>query len=534
MYKIRIYYGIGMVMLILGIYAESCRKDSGFYHSKESQHQFSGSIYDFLNSQQGIYDSFLYVLDRTHLTDSLKEGVYTVFAPTNASFQHAIAGVNQLRAIQGRSPQYLSNLPLHQLDTLTSRYLIRGIFPSDSMKTQDGINLIASNFGYQMHGKLVATNAEGFEEGGPKIIQFSDTKGVIYTRQWSTSRTVAIDIKTSNGLVNVLESNHVFGFDEFIQRMNPTHSTPFNGIPFSVPGQIGLNQYDLGGERVAYHDNDASNNGGQYRPTEGVDIEVSGGGENGYDVGWTNPKEWMNYTVNIADTGHYLLILRASSPGGDATLHFELDGKPFSGPIKIKNTLGWQSYENIITPVVFPVKGKHVLKIVYDYANYNLRFIILLPDKKPFPIPGAIPVIAFNSGGEGIGYHDVDASNNGGQYRPTEGVDIEQTTEEGGYDVGWTNAGEWMNYTIDVKKSGQYTLAVTAGSPHDPDPIGSFRVEIDGEDITGAMSCPNTGGYQDWTDVTKLVHLEKGVHILRLYELSGAYNLRKIAVTSAQ
>lgn len=526
-------YELVAASLALCLYA-GCQRDTGFYQAKESVHQFSGSSYAFLKSQKGTYDSFLYVLDRVGLTDSLKNGSYTIFAPTNASFQQAIASVNQLRTIQGRPAQYLSTIPLNQLDTLACRYIIKGVVPSDSMTEQDGKALTAVRYDYPMHGKLVSTSAEGYIGGGPQVIQYSDTKGVIYTRQWSTSNTVAIDIKTSNGLVNVLAADHVFGFDEFIQRMDPTYSTPFNGLPLPIPGQIGLNQYDLGGELVAYHDNDASNNGGQYRPTEGVDIEVSGGGENGYDVGWTNPLEWMNYTVNIADTGHYLMLLRASSPVGDATLHFELDNKRLTGEIKIKNTLGWQNYYNIPVPVVFPVKGVHVLRIVYDYAQYNLRFLVFLPDGKPFPVPGTIPAIAFNPGGEGVGYHDNDASNNGGQYRPQEGVDIEQTKEDGGYDVGWTNSGEWMDYTMDVKKTGQYMLAVTAGSPNDANTAGSFRVEIDGKDVTGPMDCPNTGGYQNWKDATKLVYLEKGVHLMRLYELSGAYNLKKYTFTAMQ
>jgi uncharacterized surface protein with fasciclin (FAS1) repeats len=527
-----IYYGIGFALTALFLYA-GCRKDTGFYKSKESIHEFSGDTYDFLKSQKGVYDSFLYVIDRVNLSDSLKKGKYTVFAPTNASFQQAISSVNQLRLIQGRSPQYLSNMPVKQLDTLVSRYIVRGDIPADSMKTQDGINLTAVRFGYQMHGKLIATNAEGYVEGGPEVIEYSDTKGVVYTRQWSTSKTVAIDIKTANGLVNVLERNHIFGFDEFIQRVDPTFSTPYTGTPLPIPGTIGLNQYDKGGEGVAYHDNDVSNNGNQYRPTESVDIEKASNGENGYDVGWTNPLEWMNYTVDIADTGHYLLLLRGSSPVGDATLHFDLDHKTFTGHIRIKNTLGWQNYYNISVPVYFPVKGVHVLRIVYDYARYNLRFLLFLPDGKPYPVPGTIPVVGFMPGGEGVGYHDNDASNNGGKFRPDEGVDIEQNKNEGGYDVGWTKTGEWMDYTIEVKETGQYNLAVTLGSPNDPNGGNLFHVEIDGKDITGQMTCPNSGGYQNWTDVNKLVYLTKGVHIMRFFEDTGGYNVRKYTFTAA-
>jgi len=59
--------------------------------------------------------------------------------------------------------------------------------------------------------------------------------------------------------------------------------TPYNGSPATVPGTIQAENFDNGGEGVAYHDDGPTNVGGVYRQT-GVDIEASAGG--GYDVGW--------------------------------------------------------------------------------------------------------------------------------------------------------------------------------------------------------------------------------------------------------
>ncbi len=520
-----LYLGTVLGLAILFLYT-GCKKDRGYYSYKNELHQFSGNTYDFLKSQVGVYDSFLYVVDRAQLTDSLKTGSYTVFAPTNASFQQAITDMNNLRKIQGRPLEYLATIPLEQLDTMVCRYIIRGKIPADSMNQQDGVDIYAVRYGYTMHGKLVNTNAEGYVKGGPAVIQFSDTKGVVYTRQWSTSTTVAVDIKTTTGLVNVLERNHEFGFNEFISRVNPTFSQPFLGIPFPIPGTIGLEQYDKGGERVAYHDNDPSNNGGQYRPSEGVDIENAGGGEYGYDVGWTASNEWMNYTVNINDTGAYKLIVRAASPYNDGRLHFELDGVRITPAIEVPGTGGWQNYGDLVAITSPLPKGKHILKIYYDYANFNLRFLKFLPLNRPYPIPGTIPCEEFDQGGEGVAYHDLDASNNGGKYRTHEGVDIEDNRVGGGYDIGWTNGGEWLNYTIDVKATGLYNLAVTVGSPNNPNGGNRFHVEIDGTDMTGAMTCPNTHGWQNWTNIKTSVYLQKGVHVMKFFEETGGYNIR--------
>lgn len=526
-------YYTGILFLGAVCLLNACRKDSGFYKAEASVKVFSGSTYDFLKSQVGVYDSFLYVMDRLNLTDSLKTGNYTVFAPTNPSFERAIADVNRLRKEQKRPLQYLANIPYNELDSLACRYIIEGVIPADSMRTQDGIFFHAIRYNYMMHGKTEVTNAEGYVEGGPQIIRFADTKGVIYTRQWSIANTVTINIKTTNGIVNVLDRNHVFGFDEFIPRVNPTNSTPYFEKPMTIPGTIGFVYYDKGGERVGYHDYEEHNYGTHgFRTSEGVDIGVGHNGDRGYLVGWTNPGEWMNYTVDIADTGYYKVIIRAASPEDDASLHFLWDNKRLNNNIKIEGTGNTDTYANneaIIGPLP---KGRHVLTVWLDYSGYDLRWMKFVPYNKPFPVPGTIPAVDFNEGGEGVAYHDADGGNGGGQYRPDEGVDIEQNSQKtGGYNVGWTNGGEWLNYTIDVKETGDYVVAVNVASGDDPNGGHRFHVSFDDVNLTGTMVCPNTGTWFNWTAVEAIVHLEKGEHIMQFYEETGGYNFRSITIS---
>ena len=70
-------------------------------------------------------------------------------------------------------------------------------------------------------------------------------------------------------------------------------STPFLGAAVTLPGTVNAQDYDNGGEGVAYHDTTAGNNGGAYR-SQDVDLEPSSDG--GYDVGWIAAGEWLNYT----------------------------------------------------------------------------------------------------------------------------------------------------------------------------------------------------------------------------------------------
>jgi mannose/cellobiose epimerase-like protein (N-acyl-D-glucosamine 2-epimerase family) len=139
----------------------------------------------------------------------------------------------------------------------------------------------------------------------------------------------------------------------------------------------------------------------------------------------------------------------------------------------------------------------------------------------------------FDNGGEGVAFHDVDAVNNGKAYRDT-GVDIQATSDAGGgFNVGWTRAGEWLVYSVDVATAGNYDLDFRVASPATG---GKFHLDVDGSNVTGAVAVPNTGGWQTWQNVKVAgVPLAAGPHLLRLAldvaSGSGVGNFNSIKVT---
>lgn len=120
----------------------------------------------------------------------------------------------------------------------------------------------------------------------------------------------------------------------------------------------------------------------------------------------------------------------------------------------------------------------------------------------------------FDQGGQGTAYYDLTPGNDGGAYRDTD-VDLESTADAGGgHNVGWTGAGEWLNYTVNVPAPGIYTLEVRVASK---DPGGVFHIEIDGVDRTGPLTVPDTRGWQIWTTVRRTgVQLQAGTQTWRL------------------
>lgn len=145
----------------------------------------------------------------------------------------------------------------------------------------------------------------------------------------------------------------------------PYHDSQYNGGAQKIPGRVYCAYYDLGGEGVAYHDSDASNNGSgmlnpadgtylnEFRMHEGVDISYTKFkhdpiiDDNPFNkvapppnlpyVGWTVPGEWFNVTVDVAKTGDYAAdLLYTSNRGG--TIALDVNGKRATEALTIVST----------------------------------------------------------------------------------------------------------------------------------------------------------------------------------------------------
>ena len=139
----------------------------------------------------------------------------------------------------------------------------------------------------------------------------------------------------------------------------------------------------------------------------------------------------------------------------------------------------------------------------------------------PAPIPGPLQAEFFDTSGKNLAYVDTTAGNSGGRLRATD-VDIQSTIDlGGGYNVGWIKPGEWLAYTVNVTASRTYTLSARVASNGAG---GTFHVEVDGVNVTGPLTIPNTGGHQRWTTITRgNVTLAAGIRTVKIvFDASGA------------
>lgn len=88
---------------------------------------------------------------------------------------------------------------------------------------------------------------------------------------------------------------------------------PSGNIYRPIPGKVEAEDFDNGGEGVAYHDTTAQNTLGFYRLDEGVDIARCTDAGRGYNIGSLFTGEWLQYSVNVATTGTYDLHVRVAT-----------------------------------------------------------------------------------------------------------------------------------------------------------------------------------------------------------------------------
>jgi hypothetical protein len=132
------------------------------------------------------------------------------------------------------------------------------------------------------------------------------------------------------------------------------------------------------------------------------------------------------------------------------------------------------------------------------------------------PFPTGTPFLAANydNGGEGVAYHDTTAFNEGGDAYRAGAADTTWSASQNTEIVGWTHAGEWMNYTVSVAKTGTFSFLANVASPVAG---GTFHLEVDGRKASGSIAVPKTGSWDVFaTQTVKGIKLRSGRHVIRV------------------
>ncbi|MEV6544579.1 discoidin domain-containing protein [Streptomyces sp. NPDC051665] len=150
----------------------------------------------------------------------------------------------------------------------------------------------------------------------------------------------------------------------------------------------------------------------------------------------------------------------------------------------------------------------------------------------PAAVPGTVQAEDYDTGGQGVAYNVNSVNGNANSYR-ADGVDLDNASDTGGgYNLGWTDAGQWFRYTVDVATAGTYTLDLRVAAPSAV-PGALHLSDASGANLTGAVGLPATGDWQTWGTATTQVTLPAGRQVLTLDQDSGGWNINSLSLTAS-
>jgi hypothetical protein len=347
-------------------------------------------------TSETLFNNFVYGANKGVIV-----GTPTGVGPTGSSLGMAIDGTRTSMSFLGAGAtpfDFISN-QLVALGDTTTRYL--NIAPT----FKSTVNLYGADCwgnpgrGIMQSGGTLNLQLGSFNQPGQMSFAAVKTASTFNVYNSSICPVRAVLDKGSephfSAQSSIVDSTHINITKALAWKNNLTNPWIYGGgPPVNLPGQIEAENYNAGGQGVAYNDSDPVNIGGQYRPTEGVDIE--GCSEGGYDIGFIQPGEWLKYDVNVTQAGPYLLEVRLAAPSAQLALHVEVDGVNVSGPITAPNTGGYQIWQTVAVTTTPLTVGAHTVRVYMDGTGFNFNYLkFSIPSS---PLAGQTLTLQANNG----------------------------------------------------------------------------------------------------------------------------------------
>ncbi len=330
---------------------------------------------------------------------------------------------------------------------------------------------------------------------------------------------------------------------------------------------IEAENFDTGGQGVAYNNTASTNQGGQYRPNEAVGIEgpnTTAG--NTWDVCYTNNGEWLQYTVHITQSGQYQLDLRTAAAGNGGTAHVTFGGVNVTGTLTIGGTGGWQTYVDVLTTVSLTADaGSQTMRIYVDTAGFNIDYISLTPialintppaeqiyggvrNLPPLvPAWGSTTIQAenYDIGGQNVAYYKINTTQNTHGSYTTGTPPVTYTFRATDYVsttylpysatnlavISW-NQGDWTQYTLQVAIAGYYEVLLNYAKSDST--AAGVTLSVNGVVQGGAVALPSTGSNTTYAVVPYVIYLSAGQNVLRVTSTStGSFYLDSMQITAS-
>ena len=154
---------------------------------------------------------------------------------------------------------------------------------------------------------------------------------------------------------------------------NNCGKSPYLIAPHAIPGIIEMEYFDLGGDGLGYSDSDVQNRGNKFRTGESVDIEIASDIGGGFNLGWIEAGEWVEYLVDIRYAGVYSIISRVAAPNSGGAFQITIDDSVVTPVINVDATGGWQVWQSIFTDNVVLPRGVHRMRVKFLNGGFNIN-----------------------------------------------------------------------------------------------------------------------------------------------------------------
>jgi hypothetical protein len=192
------------------------------------------------------------------------------------------------------------------------------------------------------------------------------------------------------------------------------------------------------------------------------------------------------------------------------------------------STVRWtQARESLLAKARAAGIGKPVATVAQ--APYDPSGGLQLP--LPKALPGIVESENYDVGGPNVSYSDTSTENEGGHYRK-DAVDIKASPKAGnGAVIGYTQNGEWMEYTVSVAKAGNYRLSVAYATPESGRRI---RLSLGDKPLGEAITFTPTANWNELKTIEAgIVSLPAGDSVLRVTIDNGPVDLDRLQFTAA-
>jgi hypothetical protein len=244
-----------------------------------------------------------------------------------------------------------------------------------------------------------------------------------------------------------------------------------------------------------------------YSGMNGIQTETTTDAGGGQNVGYIDANDWMDYSVNVSTAGSYNLAFRVASGTSGGQMQLRNSSGSVLATVTIAGTGGWQNWTTVNTTASLS-SGTQTLRLYALSGGYNVNYVQFTKASTPPPPPSTIA---------------IPGTLQAESYSSMNGIQTENTTDTGGgQNVGWIDANDWMDYSVNISTTGSYTLGFRVASAGSG---GQMQLRNSSGTVLATATIPGTGGWQNWTTVNVTATLTAGVQTVRLFAVTGGYNI---------